>query len=142
MIPARSPDHVYVLGPLRLELWRISGNDRVRWGYRLFDEEWSPSPVFEEDAFKMPAWATIEETALDVLSYLTLRKWDAEEWFFESYTPEQLRWRDERAEGFQQKIMEEARRAAARPVRAKHVLGVRKKSKGPLEWSPRKGDSC
>lgn len=139
MVPLRRPDSVYRLGPLELELWKISSNARIRYAYRFYDREWSELPVFEWDSFKMPEWATLEETALDILGYLTLVAADAEPWFFKDYSDGQLRWRNERAGMFQRIVAAEVRRLAAEP-RTKHVLGVRRPAKGPKEWSPRKGE--
>lgn len=139
-VPLRRPDHVYRLGPLELEIWRISSNSRIRYAYRMYDLEWSELPVFEWDDFKMPEWATIQETALDILYYLTLREWDVEGWFFKDYTPEQFRWRDARAEKLQQEVLAEARRTAAAPVRSRLIMGAKKRRDTPKDWSPRKGE--
>lgn len=126
--PDRDPDFVYTLGPLTIELWQVASNGRALYAYRLFDQEWGGVPVFEADDFKMPSGATFEETALDILSYLVLQADEVEEWFFRDYTPEQLRWRDERGPLFQPTLMEEARRLLEE-ARMQPSVGSRKKRK-------------
>lgn len=113
-VPDKDPTYVYFLGPLTLELWKLDSAKRTRYAYRLFDEEWKTAPVFAADDFKMPGWATNEETALDILSYLVLQEGEAESWFFKDYTPDQLRWRTDRGLPLRPSIVAETRRVAAK----------------------------
>jgi hypothetical protein len=123
-IPARRPTYAYLFGPLGLDLWRVETNGRSRYAYRFYDQEWGRDPVFEADDFKMPNWATWEETALDIMSYLLLQEGDVEGWFFKDYTAEQLKWRDERGSVFQPAVYEEAKRVS--DAKPKHKAGSRR----------------
>lgn len=127
VFPAKEPTTVYFLGPLTVELWKISSNGRTRYAYRFFDAEWSDAPVFEDDAFKMPSWATYEETALDILSYLVLQEGEVESFFFRDYTPEQLRWRDARSRALRPQIVAKTKEVALQAPRSRILAGRRRK---------------
>lgn len=128
-VPLKEPTFVYHLGPLTIELWRISSNGRTRFAYRLFDAEWGELPVFEADDFKMPDWATFEETALDIISYLVLQADEADSFFFKDYTSEQLRWRDQRGLALRPEIVRRTREVASQTPRSRVLAGRRRKKR-------------
>lgn len=131
-IPVRSPDFIYSLGPFGLELWTLPGrptrSGTRRFAYRLFDDEWSRSSIFERWDWKGAEWETFPEVAFEVMRFLS-QGWDDVKdphWWFEWYTPEQELWREERASFLKQLLMEEALGAG---LARTHRLGVRKQKK-------------
>lgn len=118
-VPQKPPTFVYNLGPLTIELWKVASNGRTTYAYRLFDAEWNDSPVFEGDDFKMPNWTTFEEASLDILSYLILQADEVDSFFFKDYTPDQIRWRDQRGRALRQEIVQKTREVAARSPRSR-----------------------
>lgn len=125
-VPDTGADYVYLLGPITLEIWKISSNARTRYGFRFYDAGWTAAPVFEADNFKMPSWATLDETALDILSYLLVQEGEEDDFFFREYTPEQIRWRDARAAVLRPALEAETREVAASRPKARHQVGRRK----------------
>lgn len=125
--PVKEPTTVYFLGPLTIELWKLASNGRTRYAYRFFDAEWGDDPIFEADDFKMPSWATFEETALDILSYLVLQESEVDSFFFKDYTPEQLRWRDQRSLALRPQIVAKARDVALQAPKSRVLAGRRGK---------------
>lgn len=126
-VPLKPPTFVYHLGPLTIELWKISSDGRTRYAYRLFDAAWGEVPVFEGDDFKMPNWTTYEETSLDILSYLVLQADEVDKFFFKDYTPEQIRWRDTRGSVLRPEIVSQVRAVAAAAPRRRAMAGGRRK---------------
>lgn len=128
-IPVRSPGFVYSLGPFWLELWTLPGRaTRIgtkRFAYRLFDDEWSPAPVFERWDWKGPEWETYPEVAFEIMRFMSQEWLDVKDphWWFEWYTPEQELWREERAPFLKQLLEEEA---SGSGLARMHRLGGRK----------------
>ena len=66
-----------------------------RMAYVLFDED---EVVFKGDDFFSPNDLDEKWNVAELLGFLSLRDGDTDDEYFESYTPEQIAWRDERAE--------------------------------------------
>jgi hypothetical protein len=71
---------------------------RIRYRYVL---EQDGDVIFDGDDFRTGCWAEVDyaEAARSLLGFLTLREGDTDADYFDRYTPEQLAWRDEYAEG-------------------------------------------
>jgi len=57
--------------------------------------------IFEGSDFRTGCWAEVDyaEAARSLMGFLTLREGDTDADYFDRYTPEQIAWRDEYAEG-------------------------------------------
>lgn len=71
-----------------------NADGRVIWRYVL---EHCDDVIFDGQDFSTPSYWTYGEAAHGVLGFLTLQDGDTDSEFFDSYTPEQLAWRDEHA---------------------------------------------
>ncbi len=99
----RIPGHIssrlmaaYTLDDHTLHLNRVTpGGGRVSWHYVL---EHNGTVVFEGSDFSTTGDTSYGEAARDLLGFLTLQPGDTDADFFDSYTPDQLTWRDEYAE--------------------------------------------
>lgn len=112
----REPDRRQQVGPMLVNMWKIGtdrdGKDLI--AYQLYDSDWHDNPVFEGNDFHSPNGYSMEESALSLLGFLTLKEGDTDSEYFEQYTPEQIKWRDERAEQMQIEVMEAEEKLAAR----------------------------
>jgi hypothetical protein len=85
----------------RLILWETGRRDsmgRTYLAYRLLDA--TGRTIFEGQDFS-PGMATCidsDDAVRGILGFLTLKDGDTDSEYFDSYTPEQLAWRDEHAE--------------------------------------------
>lgn len=123
LTPRRSPDHVVRIYNLTLEMWAIgeTWEGRDRYAYRFYDTGWSDEPVFEGADFSSHGdW---DEAAAGLLRFLTLKEGDTDDEYFEKYTPQQLDWRDSRAE-------------EASLLASDFEESLQRKKKDPKEWRP------
>lgn len=91
-------------GGFRLDLWDTGRTDRLGktvLRYTLFDGDWKGGRIiFEGEDFTCSPLHAIDSdaTVAAVLGFLSLQCGDTDAEYFDSYTPAQLAWRDERAE--------------------------------------------
>jgi hypothetical protein len=85
-----------------LELLDVGHNERI--GYRLWSKVGKKKDIIfnkEKPVFKPGhgwAWDS-DKTAHSVMTFITLRKGDTDEEYFENYTQRQIEFRDTEAEG-------------------------------------------
>ena len=113
-MPSRTPDRIYDFGPFWLELWRTGWNGRSKYAFRFFDREWSRKPLFERLDFQTAEFALLDVAALDALFFLSVRPEDLVQLdptsYFKDYTPDQLKWLEQRAGLLREVITQEAER--------------------------------
>jgi len=81
-------------------------SDRIRWRYTFRDDKWVSAdhypdpepPVFEGEDFESHTSADEPAVVASLLGFLSLQDGDTDSDYFDTYTPRQLAWRDERAE--------------------------------------------
>lgn len=102
---ARWRDHLrtWYLDDFELRLYDIHEVDRRGkdlLAYELIDRRQEPSRIFAGDDLAVSPLDPIDSDAVAtaVLGFLSLRPGDVEPEYFDSYTPAQLEWRDDRAE--------------------------------------------
>ncbi len=77
---------------------KLIGFDRPKLGYAYWHGT-DEVPMFMGDDFSVPQMRKNDISAVqDLLGFLSLRKGDTDDEYFEKYTPRQLAWRDEHAE--------------------------------------------
>jgi len=114
--------YTYRLGSLSVTLSnprRKAGEWHTLVAYSVRDLDWKGCAVlFSGDGLAvspMHKWNS-PDAALALLGFLTLQDGDVDPEYFAHYTPEQLRWRDERAVEFAWQVDARETRRAKRPA--------------------------
>lgn len=98
----QEPLRVWSESSFQLDLFEAAKKDpeaTTTLGYRLFDREHGPRPVFEGTDFRCSPLHPVDSdrTVASLLGFLSLRPGDTDPAHFERYTPVQLEWCERRA---------------------------------------------
>lgn len=93
LMAAYQLDHEHII---HVATDRVGENHRMFWHYVL---ERNGATIFEGADFSAGTELTYGEAARGIVGFLTLREGDTDSEYFDHYTPDQIAWRDECAEG-------------------------------------------
>ena len=139
----RSYEHTIDVGPLRVEFGEAERGEmgRRKYAFRVWDIEWDKKkPVFQDDGFSIGTRMTFERAAAELLSFFTILPGEADDEYWDKWTPRQIRWRDERAEVLQGEVsfFEDSLEEREERTRRRLLLRRSMEEDRPVkqDWSP------